>query len=375
MKFYGDITKRDDEQRMVYGYASTEAVDHDGEVILRSAIEGALEDYMKFANIREMHQPSAVGIAKEASVDDKGLYIAAKVVDDSAWAKVVEGVYKGFSIGGRVLERDAKVRKTITKIGLSEISLVDRPANPEATFDVWKAVGIEEELMTPEELAKAEAEALAKAEAEAAAEADALAKAAAEEEAAAAALAAAEAAAEEDPVAKAEAALAELKAVVDAHTAPAAEDDVAKGLAALEELAKADATLAPLVELVKAAQVAKDEAAAALATAEAAKAVVAEDLVKSEAKSDTLAKALGSLTEQVGALTKRMTDMEAQPLPSKTATVHAVAKAADAAGAAARETPELSDEEVAKVLAEMSPEDRAMALMKATHRLPIAVRN
>ena len=61
---------------------------------------------MKFANIREMHQLSAVGVAKEAAVDDKGLYLGAKIVDDQAWQKITEGVYKGYSIGGRVTNRD-----------------------------------------------------------------------------------------------------------------------------------------------------------------------------------------------------------------------------------------------------------------------------
>ncbi len=101
----------------------------------------ALGDYMKFANIREMHQLSAVGVAKEAGIDDKGLYIGAKIVDDQAWLKVIEGVYKGYSIGGRVTQRDPADYKTITGLVLNEISLVDRPANPEAVFDYWKAAG------------------------------------------------------------------------------------------------------------------------------------------------------------------------------------------------------------------------------------------
>lgn len=139
MHFYGSIQKVDAEQRMVYGYASTEAVDAHGEVVLKSAVEDALADYMTFANIREMHQLSAVGTTEEASIDEKGLYIAAKVVDDIAWEKVVSGVYKGFSIGGKVLARDSKDKKIVTKLFLGEISLVDRPCNPEARFDIWKA--------------------------------------------------------------------------------------------------------------------------------------------------------------------------------------------------------------------------------------------
>lgn len=138
MRFYWPIAKVDAEQRMVWGYASTEAEDDQGETVTRQALEAALDDYMRFANIREMHQASAVGIAKEAAVDDKGLYLGAKIVDGEAWRKVVEGVYKGFSIGGRVTARDPADRRLITALRLTEISVVDRPANPEAVFDCWK---------------------------------------------------------------------------------------------------------------------------------------------------------------------------------------------------------------------------------------------
>jgi HK97 family phage prohead protease len=141
MRLYGNIQKIDAEQRMVFGYASTEATDAHGETILKSAIEDALEEYLEFANLREMHQLSAVGTTEEAAVDDKGLYIGAKVVDDIAWGKVTSGVYKGFSVGGKTLARDPDNKKIITKILLTEISLVDRPSNPEARFDVWKAAG------------------------------------------------------------------------------------------------------------------------------------------------------------------------------------------------------------------------------------------
>jgi phage head maturation protease len=136
MKIYAEIMKTDDEKRMVYGYASTETLDSQEEKVSKEAVADALTDYMKWANIREMHQPSAVGIAKEAEIDDKGLYVVAKVVDDEAWNKVKEGVYKGFSLGGKKL---TKVDEVITALKLTEISLVDRPANPDCKFDVWKA--------------------------------------------------------------------------------------------------------------------------------------------------------------------------------------------------------------------------------------------
>ena len=138
MRIYLPIAKVDAAQRMVMGYASTEARDDQGEIVKREALDAALGDYMKFANIREMHQLSAVGKAKDATVDDKGLYVAAKIVDDQAWNKVVERVYQGFSIGGKVTAREPADYKTITGLRLDEISLVDRPANPEAVFDCWK---------------------------------------------------------------------------------------------------------------------------------------------------------------------------------------------------------------------------------------------
>ncbi len=133
------ISKVDEEKRMVWGYASTETLDSQGEVVKRKAVEDALDDYMKWANIREMHGHSAVGVAKEANLDGNGLYIGAKVVDDQAWNKVKEGVYKGFSIGGKAI---SKVSGVIHKMRMTEISLVDRPANPDCKFDVWKADGL-----------------------------------------------------------------------------------------------------------------------------------------------------------------------------------------------------------------------------------------
>ncbi|MCG3203915.1 MAG: hypothetical protein KCHDKBKB_00592 [Elusimicrobia bacterium] len=137
LSLYVQFAKRDDDEHIVEGWASSEAIDSQGEVIKIEAIEKALPDYMKFANIREMHQLSAVGKTIAASIDKtkKALYIVVKVVDDMAWKKVKEGVYNGFSIGGRVL---SKIENVIEELSLNEISLVDRPANPLALFSLVK---------------------------------------------------------------------------------------------------------------------------------------------------------------------------------------------------------------------------------------------
>lgn len=133
------ITKIDDEEHMVYGWASTEDIDSDGEIIKASALEKALPEYLKFPTIREMHQPIAVGKTHEANVKSqkgkKGLYIGAKIVASDAWEKVKAGVYPAFSIGGNVKKRIGNV---IHELELVEISLVDVPANKAAVLEVWK---------------------------------------------------------------------------------------------------------------------------------------------------------------------------------------------------------------------------------------------
>ena len=143
MRFFAEINRVDEEQRLVSGYAATEQRASDGMIVTREALAGALDGYMTWANIREMHRPSAAGIAREASVDENGLYLTAEIVDDAAWEKVKRGVYKGFSIGAKVTERDKDDRTIVLGIDLREISLVDRPADPGAKIDLWHADGLE----------------------------------------------------------------------------------------------------------------------------------------------------------------------------------------------------------------------------------------
>lgn len=144
---YGEIAKvedQDDGTIKVWGIASSEAEDSDGETITADAMKAALPDYMKFGAVREMHQPKAAGTALEVEVlDDGQTKLCAHIVDSEAIKKVKTGVYKGFSIGGKVTDRDELKKTTITGLKLTEISLVDRPANPDAVITCYKADGIE----------------------------------------------------------------------------------------------------------------------------------------------------------------------------------------------------------------------------------------
>ena len=142
MRLFGTLTKieeQPDGTLKVYGVASTGARDDAGEVVLPAAMKAALPDYARYPALREMHQASAAGRTLEATVDEDGATrIVAHVVDPVAIAKVKSRTYSGFSIGGRVIARDPSDATVITKIKLSEISLVDRPANPEAVFEMFK---------------------------------------------------------------------------------------------------------------------------------------------------------------------------------------------------------------------------------------------
>lgn len=140
--FFGLIEKSEDLEDgtiKVWGFASTEDEDSDGEIILSSAIEKALPDYLKFSNIREMHGSSAAGTTFEASVSNGKTFIGAHIVDPVAVKKVKTKTYKGFSIGGKVLKRNKNNPNIIEEIKLVEISLVDRPANPGAVFTMYKS--------------------------------------------------------------------------------------------------------------------------------------------------------------------------------------------------------------------------------------------
>ena len=151
-RFFLPIAKIDQEKRTVSGYASTPTKDSDGEIVSLDAIKMALPSYLEYGNIREMHALKAVGVAAETNVDKKGLFLTAYISDDQAWKKClpvkmadgteIPATYKGFSIGGRKIDKEGD---TITEIELSEISIVDRPANPDCRILIAKSAKKAEE--------------------------------------------------------------------------------------------------------------------------------------------------------------------------------------------------------------------------------------
>lgn len=160
MQLFVPITKVDASRRLVYGTIAEEIPDKAGELFDYATSKPFFErwsseiarasDGKSVGNLRAMHGLIAAGKLSRLSFDDAGKRIEAvgKVVDDAEWTKVVEGVYTGFSIGGNYVERwpDARepalMRYTAEPI---EVSLVDNPCLPSATFSVIKTDGTVEE--------------------------------------------------------------------------------------------------------------------------------------------------------------------------------------------------------------------------------------
>ena len=122
----GKILKTDDEQRMVYGWASvvTEkgipVVDRQGDVIEPDTLVKAVNDFMEHVRVgKAMHTGDQVGVVvhslpvtKEIGEalgihsDREGWIVAYKVYDDGVWDMVKSGELAAFSIGGRAMKEE-----------------------------------------------------------------------------------------------------------------------------------------------------------------------------------------------------------------------------------------------------------------------------
>jgi hypothetical protein len=156
---YAQIVKYDtneDGTLMVYGKATDDTLDLDSQICDAAWLDEAMPKWFKSGgNIREMHGPSAAGIAKEYESKNDGHYIGVHVVDPIAAKKVETGVYQGFSIGiksPRVVRDNKAANGRIIDGQIIEVSLVDRPANPSAKLILAKSVEGESSLVQVEEL-------------------------------------------------------------------------------------------------------------------------------------------------------------------------------------------------------------------------------
>ena len=148
--------KNDDGTLTVYGKATDDSLDIDQQICDATWLDRAMPEWFKSGgNIREQHSNIAAGVAKEYEAKSDGHYISALVVDPLSVKKVETGVLKGFSIGIKAprVVRDTKAANgRIIDGQIVEVSLVDRPANPNAKLMLAKSVDGESSLVQVEEM-------------------------------------------------------------------------------------------------------------------------------------------------------------------------------------------------------------------------------
>ncbi len=144
-------------ERLVYGTIAAEEVDRVGEILDYATAKAAFQKWSEgqhkasggksYGNVRSMHNRTAAGkVAQPLHFDDELKKISACVYvsDDTEWQKIQDGVFTGFSPGGGYAKvwQDGK-HKRYTPV-IVELSLVDVPCQPSATFACTKADGTEE---------------------------------------------------------------------------------------------------------------------------------------------------------------------------------------------------------------------------------------
>lgn len=122
------IQKSDDEQRLVFGWASVAertngetVVDWQEDIVEMEELEAAAYDFVQFYREgSEMHERGGldIGVVVESMVftADKmrllgigegvvpyGWWVGFRVIDDDVWAKVKDGTYRMFSIEGSAI--------------------------------------------------------------------------------------------------------------------------------------------------------------------------------------------------------------------------------------------------------------------------------
>ena len=156
LQMFIPLTKIDAGKRLVYGVVTAETPDRGNEVCDYASTKPYYQKWSdevrkasggkSLGNLRAMHGKVAAGRVEAIHFndDDKQIEVCAKIVDDAEWAKVEAGVYTGFSQGGGYVKRwPDETDPDLMRYTASpcEISLVDLPCLPSATFAMIKADG------------------------------------------------------------------------------------------------------------------------------------------------------------------------------------------------------------------------------------------
>lgn len=147
--YFGNIEKfekTEDGTLMVYGKAAGADLDLDGQRCDPVWLKSAMPSWHEWGNVREQHANIAAGVGVELTEGDEpgDWFLKAEIVDAGTIRKVEKRVLKGFSVGivnGRVIKSKLAPNGVIDDGTIAEISLVDRPCNPQATLAIAKSAG------------------------------------------------------------------------------------------------------------------------------------------------------------------------------------------------------------------------------------------
>lgn len=160
-------TPQDDGRLLVEGTATSDSIDSQDERLLYDGSVEALSKWLESGPaVRESHDPhKAVGRGLEMIPDPSSKSISVRVFvskgAQDTQEKVLDGTLAAFSVGGqpRVWAMKKEGKKQIREISswdMHELSLVDRPANPDCRIDVVKADQLTDIVGRGEEMAKKE---------------------------------------------------------------------------------------------------------------------------------------------------------------------------------------------------------------------------
>lgn len=145
----------DTSQRIVVGFATLDNLDSSNDIVTAEASMRAFEQF--HGNVRLMHESRPVGkvISSQPAVyfdpatgeEHSGIQVSVRIskAAEDVWTMCQDGTLSGFSIGGEVLkaskvysEQYGKAVKYIDDYRLTELSLVDSPANAFANITAIK---------------------------------------------------------------------------------------------------------------------------------------------------------------------------------------------------------------------------------------------
>jgi len=181
--FTGEFYKLDENDRLfIYGPASAEILDTQGDIIEIDAIKKALPQLLKRARVTVDHKDQIVGEIIDAldksgqifktevrlPTDDElskfsklekakeALFVLAEIWNDTKYCSEVrkaieKGQYRSYSISGNVVnsrpcKSDENCARIVSDLNLSAVTICQNGANPAAQFDILK----EENNMTEE---------------------------------------------------------------------------------------------------------------------------------------------------------------------------------------------------------------------------------